>query len=144
MKRTALKVKRPGHFLRRTPLKRYTSLKYGFSTKIVPNRTCTGIKKVSRHQARINYRWSKTVKICKVRCGGICEVRGPEFLFTYGITPHHVIPRARGGCHSVFNTIMGCASCHDHGKYKDGIPLQISEALELVRRLNEEAGIEAG
>jgi 5-methylcytosine-specific restriction endonuclease McrA len=125
MKRTYLK--------RRIPLRRYTALK-----------SCTGIKRVSRHQARINYRWSITVKICKARCGGVCEVRGPECLVTYGITPHHVVPRARGGSHSPANAIMGCCECHNHHKYSGGIPLSIDDALELVRRLNEEHGIEAG
>ncbi len=134
MKRTALKMKRNSRLVRRTPLKRYTLL----------TPSCLYIKKVSIHQAKINYEWSKTVKICKVRCGGVCEVRGPDCLFTYGITPHHVIPRARGGCHTVDNCLMGCAGCHDHGKYKNGIPFEIPFALELVKRLNRENGIEAG
>ena len=141
MKRTALKVKRNSRLMRRTPLKRYIPLSSG----IYRNKpSCTGIKKVSRHQARINYVWNKTVKICKVRCGGVCEVRGPECLFTYGITPHHVLPKARGGSHGPGNCILGCAECHNHHKYADGIPLSIDDALELVRRLNEEHGIEAG
>jgi hypothetical protein len=84
------------------------------------------------------------VKICKARCGGVCEVRGPDCLFTFGITPRHVVPRARGGCHSPGNCIMGCGECHNHHKYSGGIPLEIPFALELVKKLNEEAGIEAG
>jgi hypothetical protein len=39
---------------------------------------------------------------------------------------------------------MGCAGCHDHGKYENGIPLPIEDALLLVERLNREHGIEAG
>jgi len=133
--------------MKRTPLKRYTPLRRSctkISTKLVPNRTHICIKKVSKTQSKLNYQWSKTVKICKVRCGGMCEIRGPECLFTFGITPHHVNPRARGGCHSPGNCIMGCAGCHDHGKYENGIPLPIEDALLLVERLNREHGIEAG
>jgi hypothetical protein len=133
--------------MKRTSLKRYTPLRPSctkISTKLVQNRTCSGIKKVSKTQSKINYIWNKTVKICKVRCGGVCEVRGPDCLVTYGITPHHVIPRARGGCHLPRNCIMGCGECHNHHKYANGIPLEIPFALELVKKLNEEAGIEAG
>jgi hypothetical protein len=39
---------------------------------------------------------------------------------------------------------MACPECHNHHKYSNGIPLEIPEALELVKRLNIEAGIEAG
>ena len=141
MKRTPLKMKRNSCLMKRTPLRRYVPLKSGNYRNMS---VCSGIKKVSRHQARINYQWSKTVKICKARCGGMCEVRGPECLFTYGITPHHVVPRARGGGHTPSNVLMGCAMCHNHGKYPGGIPLSIDDALELVKRLNEEYGIEAG
>jgi len=137
--------------MKRTPLKRYISLrdstlqKVLLSTGIYRNiSSCSGIKLVSKRQAHINYQWSKTVKICKVRCGGICEVRGPECLYNYGITPHHVVPRARGGSHTPSNCLMGCLNCHDHHKYSGGIPLSIDDALELVRRLNLEHGIEAG
>jgi hypothetical protein len=48
------------------------------------------------------------------------------------------------GSHGVFNCIMGCVGCHDHHKYKDGIPLNIADAILLVQRLNEEHGIERG
>ncbi len=140
MKRTPFKMKR-------SPLKRYTPLRPSgtkISTKSVQNRTRICIKKVSKSQSKMNYIWSKTVKICKLRCGGLCEVRGPDCLYTYGITPHHVVPRSRGGCHLPSNCLMGCCACHNHHKYSNGIPLEIPDALELVKRLNEEAGIEAG
>lgn len=112
--------------MKRVALKRYT-----------PLRSYTGLRPVSRRQSRENYRLAKVVKLCKVRCNGRCEVRGPDCLITYGITPHHIISRARGGSHSVSNIIMGCAGCHDHGKYKDGIPLVVEFALGLVEDLND-------
>lgn len=151
MKRSALKVKRNKGLMKRTSLKRYISLRDSTLQKVIVSTgifqnvlSCTGIKKVSRRQSKINYVWSKTVKICKVRCEGVCEVRGPECLYTYGITPHHVIPRARGGSQDPGNCIMGCAECHNHHKYENGIPFEIEIALELVKRLNIEHGIKAG
>ena len=123
--------------LKRTPF--HTKI----STELVQNHTHICIKRVSKIQSKINYTWSKTVRICKVRCGGVCEVRGPDCLFTYGITPHHIIPRARGGSHGPGNCILGCQECHNHHKYSGGIPLPIPVALELVKRLNLKAGIKA-
>jgi 5-methylcytosine-specific restriction endonuclease McrA len=121
--------------LRRTPFRPK------MSTKLVQNRTCPGIKLVSKTQSKINVIWNKTVKICKARCEGVCEVRGPDCLYTYGITPHHIISRARGGSHTPANCILGCQECHNHFKYSGGIPLSVDFALELVKRLNEEHGI---
>lgn len=127
---------RRSYLKHKTPLHRCTPLHCD-----TPLKRYTQINKVSTRQSHINSQWEKTVMICKVRCEGTCEIHGPDCVNNYGLTPHHIISRARGGSHLPSNCIIGCVECHNHAKYAEGTPLSVYEALELVERLNREHGI---
>ncbi len=53
---------------------------------------------------------------------------------TFGLTPHHIIHRVQAGCtHKPDNIIAGCANCHNHQKWVDGMPISREEARERIK-----------
>ena len=102
------------------------------------------MKKISDKKRRqINIIQAVKVKLYE-RCGGLCEIRFDEKCKERefhpdwrGLHPAHIIGAYAGGEFSVDNILMGCLDCHDHNKYPNGLPIPISEAQELVKKLNK-------
>ena len=90
----------------------------------------------------VHARWLRLVYyLVYNRSHGVCEVCGkrPDWR---GLSGHHIIFRSHGRIDTAGNTLTSCGVCHDHTKYpKSGLPISVEEAQELVKKLNEKAGI---
>lgn len=73
---------------------------------------------------------------------GKCEVCGksPDGLSDYCLFPAEVRSRAQMGKVGLWNSLMACfrPTCHNHDKFKNGLPMSDEEAYDLIRKLNKE------
>lgn len=90
------------------------------------------INKVSKHRQKEIPHWIEVKQKTALRANYRCEIQGPDCLQNYGLTPHHIIHRSQGGLDECDNIIWGCAECHNHQKYPDGMPLTRQEAYQRI------------
>lgn len=76
--------------------------------------------------------------------GGFCELcHNPPSAPDWLLHSHEPEFGGRGKrVVSLQTSLMSCNKCHDHSKYKDGLPISTEEQLELIKKINREHGIE--
>jgi hypothetical protein len=99
--------------MKRTPLRRFTSLRTDHPLKRTGKLNAFSSKRKSRSARR-----AECWRIVRERAGGLCEMRTPVCV-GLGTHPHEVIPRGRGGDDTdPGNCLWSCWPCncwaHDH------------------------------
>lgn len=90
------------------------------------------INKVSKNRQKELPYWEAVKKETIERAKYQCEIQGEDCVRNYALTPHHITHRSQGGSDEPENIIWGCAECHNHHKYTDGMPISKEQAYQRI------------
>lgn len=110
--------------VRRTKLRQKTPLK-----------SYKPLNPISEKTAELNRLWlARVLRLARTRAKWHCEICGEHVIFVgaFGLSGHHIVPRARGRIDTDDNCIIGCHKCHDHTQYAEGIPMSQEEAQRII------------